>query len=85
MSGTSYVIFNDLLKSHSKQLFLLKYVKEVLKSLCLALSASDFMFLLQINGLSNKYWGWGKEDDEFYVRMKEANLEVNVTEITHIE
>ena len=33
----------------------------------------------QINGLSNKYWGWGKEDDEFYVRMKEANLTVSIT------
>lgn len=21
-----------------------------------------------------RYWGWGREDDEFYVRMKELNL-----------
>ncbi|XP_006815466.1 beta-1,4-galactosyltransferase 7-like [Saccoglossus kowalevskii] len=28
------------------------------------------------NGLSNKYWGWGREDDEFYVRMREANLQI---------
>lgn len=26
--------------------------------------------------MSNKYWGWGLEDDEFYVRLREANLEV---------
>lgn len=26
--------------------------------------------------MSNKYWGWGLEDDEFYVRLKEANLKV---------
>lgn len=32
-------------------------------------------FLLT-NGMSNNYWGWGKEDDEFYLRLKEANLTV---------
>ncbi|XP_015597189.1 beta-1,4-galactosyltransferase 7 isoform X2 [Cephus cinctus] len=29
-----------------------------------------------VNGMSNKYWGWGLEDDEFYVRLKEAGLKV---------
>jgi xylosylprotein 4-beta-galactosyltransferase len=29
-----------------------------------------------VNGMSNRYWGWGLEDDEFYVRMKEAGLEI---------
>ena len=24
--------------------------------------------------MSNKYWGWGLEDDEFFVRMRQANL-----------
>ena len=33
-------------------------------------------FLLT-NGMSNNYWGWGKEDDEFYLRLKEANLTVS--------
>lgn len=28
----------------------------------------------KLNGLSNKYWGWGLEDDEFYVRAKEAKI-----------
>ncbi|CAG2168922.1 unnamed protein product [Oppiella nova] len=28
----------------------------------------------KVNGMSNNYWGWGLEDDEFYVRLKEANL-----------
>ena len=23
--------------------------------------------------MSNKYWGWGLEDDEFFVRMRQAN------------
>ncbi|KAF7996378.1 hypothetical protein HCN44_002010 [Aphidius gifuensis] len=27
-----------------------------------------------VNGMSNKYWGWGLEDDEFYVRLKEKNI-----------
>ncbi|XP_066586748.1 beta-1,4-galactosyltransferase 7 [Prorops nasuta] len=30
----------------------------------------------QVNGMSNKYWGWGLEDDEFYVRLKEAGLSI---------
>lgn len=29
-----------------------------------------------MNGMSNKYWGWGLEDDEFYVRIKDAALTV---------
>lgn len=36
-----------------------------------------------LNGMSNQYWGWGLEDDEFYVRIKDANLPlrrpVNIT------
>uniref|UniRef100_F1KZB4 Beta-1,4-N-acetylgalactosaminyltransferase n=1 Tax=Ascaris suum TaxID=6253 RepID=F1KZB4_ASCSU len=27
-----------------------------------------------VNGMSNKYWGWGLEDDEFYLRLRDANL-----------
>ena len=27
--------------------------------------------------MSNKYWGWGLEDDEFYVRLKDAGLKVH--------
>lgn len=29
-----------------------------------------------MNGMSNRYWGWGLEDDEFYVRIKNAHLTV---------
>ena len=37
----------------------------------------------KVDGLSNHYWGWGLEDDEFYARLHEANVgierPVNVT------
>lgn len=40
-----------------------------------------------VNGMSNKYWGWGLEDDEFYVRLKEAGLNItrpqNISTGTH--
>lgn len=31
----------------------------------------------ELNGLSNIFWGWGREDDEFYLRMKEAGLKIH--------
>lgn len=30
----------------------------------------------RVNGMSNRYWGWGLEDDEFYTRLKEAAIKV---------
>jgi len=30
-----------------------------------------------VDGMSNKYWGWGLEDDEFFVRMRQANLPIS--------
>lgn len=42
---------------------------------------------VQVNGMSNKYWGWGLEDDEFYVRLKQAGLSIsrpqNISTGTH--
>nr|XP_018907054.1 PREDICTED: beta-1,4-galactosyltransferase 7-like [Bemisia tabaci]XP_018910231.1 PREDICTED: beta-1,4-galactosyltransferase 7-like [Bemisia tabaci] len=32
---------------------------------------------IQVNGMSNKYWGWGLEDDEFYVRLKQGGLTIH--------
>lgn len=31
---------------------------------------------LRVNGMSNRYFGWGLEDDEFYTRIKAANLTI---------
>lgn len=30
----------------------------------------------KVNGLSNLFWGWGREDDELYIRMMEAGMKV---------
>lgn len=29
-----------------------------------------------VKGMSNNYWGWGLEDDEFYVRLRDAHIKV---------
>ena len=29
-----------------------------------------------VNGMSNRFWGWGLEDDEFFARLQEADLEL---------
>jgi xylosylprotein 4-beta-galactosyltransferase len=38
----------------------------------------------QVDGMSNKYWGWGLEDDEFYLRLQEANLTQNIDRPTNL-
>uniref|UniRef100_A0A1I7XAV9 Glyco_transf_7C domain-containing protein n=1 Tax=Heterorhabditis bacteriophora TaxID=37862 RepID=A0A1I7XAV9_HETBA len=43
----------------------------------LMLTMQDYKLL---NGMSNKYWGWGLEDDEFYLRIKDRGL--NLSRIT---
>ena len=42
-------------------------------SLCSLFSPLYF----QVNGLSNMFWGWGREDDELFQRMKEAGMSVS--------
>lgn len=27
--------------------------------------------------MSNRYWGWGREDDDFFIRLKKAKLQIN--------
>lgn len=39
----------------------------------LIVNKNDF---LKTNGMSNRYWGWGKEDDDLFLRFKEADLTV---------
>jgi len=41
----------------------------------LMLTMADYK---RVDGMSNKYWGWGLEDDEFYLRLKEANLSAHI-------
>lgn len=37
-----------------------------------------FYFLSQCNGMSNRFWGWGREDDEFFRRLRAADLQVHI-------
>ncbi|GMT19113.1 hypothetical protein PFISCL1PPCAC_10410 [Pristionchus fissidentatus] len=38
------------------------------------LTARDFK---KIDGMSNKYWGWGLEDDEFFLRIRDGRLRLD--------
>ncbi|XP_057379437.1 uncharacterized protein LOC130701472 [Daphnia carinata] len=50
-----------------------KYHYETFVGGILILTINDFK---KLNGLSNKYWGWGLEDDEFYQRMKQSGIKI---------
>jgi xylosylprotein 4-beta-galactosyltransferase len=39
----------------------------------LMITCKDFE---RVNGMSSLYWGWGREDDNFYVRMKTAGMRI---------
>jgi len=39
----------------------------------LMITCKDFE---RVNGMSPLYWGWGREDDNFYVRMKLAGMKI---------
>ncbi|PIO53607.1 N-acetyllactosaminide 3-alpha-galactosyltransferase, partial [Teladorsagia circumcincta] len=45
----------------------------------LMLTMNDYKAL---NGMSNKYWGWGLEDDEFYLRIRDGSL--NLTRVANL-
>lgn len=38
----------------------------------------------KINGFSNKYWGWGYEDDDLLLRCKHNSLDLNLLKIKNI-
>lgn len=40
---------------------------------------------IKTNGMSNRYWGWGKEDDDFYLRLLKANLKISRPDLTQIK
>nr|CAG4634984.1 EOG090X0AZ6 [Alona affinis] len=50
-----------------------KYHYETFVGGILITTVADF---LKLDGLSNKYWGWGLEDDEFYLRMKQGGMKL---------
>ncbi|TKR78033.1 hypothetical protein L596_018906 [Steinernema carpocapsae] len=48
----------------------------------LMLTMEDFK---RVDGMSNKYWGWGMEDDEFYLRLNEAGLTSHILRPLNLE
>lgn len=40
---------------------------------CILFFRKDY---IRVNGMSNRYWGWGLEDDEFYVRVKSFGIPI---------
>jgi len=44
-------------------------------------SVEDFE---KIDGYSNKYWGWGFEDDDLFLRCKNENIGIQTTELKNI-
>lgn len=41
--------------------------------------------IFQCNGMSNRFWGWGREDDEFYRRLRKAELQVKVSTANSVD
>lgn len=39
----------------------------------IAITSKQF---LSVNGMSNEYYGWGGEDDDFYSRLEAMNLKI---------
>jgi len=39
---------------------------------------SQCCVFFKVRGFSNNFWGWGREDDEFYRRIKDHDLQVRV-------
>lgn len=53
--------------------------QQVAVSLCIRQESDRrnvFFFCFQCNGMSNRFWGWGREDDEFYRRLRKVQLQV---------
>lgn len=65
MPKVFYITFFVKLINLEKKFFRYDYKKFV--GGILILTMEDFR---KVNGMSNKYWGWGLEDDEFYLRLQ---------------
>lgn len=37
---------------------------------------------LSTNGMSARYWGWGREDDFFYIRLRQANWTIHRPDVS---
>ena len=40
---------------------------------------------LKANGMSNRFYGWGREDDEFFMRLKELGLNIYRPNVTNFK
>ena len=39
----------------------------------------------RVNGMSNRYWGWGLEDDEFRARLVQSNVTIGRPDVSAID
>ena len=68
---TNEKIAKHYLVAWSKTNYKLKY-----KTFFGGITAITKNAMLEINGLSNEFWGWGGEDDDFYNRLLAKNYQI---------
>ncbi|KAI0986912.1 hypothetical protein GJ496_007472 [Pomphorhynchus laevis] len=78
LNNCEYIYSPNNLKSRSAKVPF-NISKRLDKSLgvggAIKMSCQDFMI---INGFSNRFWGWGREDDEFLTRLESFNIGLSI-------
>lgn len=67
-------IFSPMLLATAAQQFGYKLAYDKYFGGAVAISWDHFV---QMNGFSNRFWGWGGEDDDMYSRVTSVGLQIN--------